>query len=295
MVFGFLKNTLQKIYNTVTSPIKALFARPLDEQAFADLEVILLSADTGIKTTKLIMEKVKNAWQHGTLKDGQDLKALLQQELLALLEAQPFTDLNKVIVLVGINGSGKTTAAAKLGNLLKQQNKKILFVAADTFRAAATQQLERWAGQLNADIVIGTEGQDPASVVFTGMQKYKSGNYDAVIIDTAGRLQTKVNLMKELEKIKRVIATQVPDQKITTLLTIDSMLGQNSFEQAKLFNESTPIDGVILTKMDGTGKGGIVFAINNELKIPIAYISFGEKPEQIKKFDASEYVHDLLN
>lgn len=295
MVFGFLKNTLQKIYNTVTSPIKALFARPIDEQALTDLEVILLSADTGIKTTKLIMEKVKHAWQHGTLKDGQDLKALLQQELLALLESQPFTNLNKVIVLVGINGSGKTTAAAKLGNLLKQHNKKILFVAADTFRAAATQQLERWAQQLNADIVIGAEGQDPASVVFAGMQKYKTGNYDAVIIDTAGRLQTKINLMKELEKIKRVIAIQVPDQKITTLLTIDAMLGQNSFEQAKLFNESTPIDGVILTKMDGTGKGGIVFAINNELKIPIAYISFGEKPEQIKKFDAQEYVHDLLN
>lgn len=295
MVFGFLKNTLQKIYSTVTSPIKALFARPIDEQALNDLEVILLSADTGIKTTKLIMEKVKNAWQHGSLKDGQDLKALLQEELLALLESEKFSNLSNVIVLVGINGSGKTTAAAKLGQLLKQQNKKILFVAADTFRAAATQQLERWAQQLNADIIIGTENQDPASVVFAGMQKYKTGNYDAVIIDTAGRLQTKVNLMKELEKIKRVIATQAPDQKITTLLTIDSMLGQNSFEQAKLFNESTPIDGVILTKMDGTAKGGIVFAISNELHIPVAYISFGEKAEQIKKFDASEYVQELLN
>lgn len=295
LVFGFIKNTLQKIYNTVTSPIKALFARPIDEQALNDLEVILLSADTGIKTTKLIMEKVKNAWQHGSLKDGQDLKALLQEELLALLESEKFSNLSNVIVLVGINGSGKTTAAAKLGHLLKQHNKKVLFVAADTFRAAATQQLERWAQQLNADIVIGTENQDPASVVFAGMQKYKTGNYDAVIIDTAGRLQTKINLMKELEKIKRVIATQVPDQKISTLLTIDSMLGQNSFEQAKLFNESTPIDGVILTKMDGTAKGGIVFAISKELKIPVAYISFGEKPEQIKKFDAQEYVQELLN
>ena len=295
MVFGFIKNTLQKIYSTVTSPIKALFARPIDEQALNELEVILLSADTGIKTTKLIMEKVKNAWQHGSLKDGQDLKALLHQELLALLESESFPKLERVIVLVGINGSGKTTAAAKLGHLLKQQNKKILFVAADTFRAAATQQLERWAEQLNADIVIGTENQDPASVVFAGMQKYKTGNYDAVIIDTAGRLQTKINLMKELEKIKRVITVHAPDQKISTLLTIDSMLGQNSFEQAKLFNESTPIDGVILTKMDGTAKGGIVFAISNELKIPVAYISFGEKPEQLKKFEATEYIQELLN
>ncbi|CAN5181305.1 hypothetical protein BH09DEP1_BH09DEP1_6210 [soil metagenome] len=295
MVFGFLKNTLQKIYSTVTSPIKALFARPIDEQALTDLEVILLSADTGIRTTKMIMEKVKSAWQHGTLKDGQDLKALLQQELLQLLESQQFGTPAPIILLVGINGSGKTTAAAKIAHSLIEQNKKVLFVAADTFRAAATQQLERWASQLHSDIVIGAENQDPASVVFAGMQKFKAGGYDAVIIDTAGRLQTKTNLMKELEKIKRVIAMQAPDQKITTLLTIDSMLGQNSFEQAKLFNESAPINGVILTKMDGTGKGGIVFAINNELQIPIAYISYGEKPEQIKKFEASEYVQELLN
>lgn len=295
MVFGFLKNTLKKIYSSVTSPIKALFARPLDEQALAELETILLSADTGIKTTHLIMGKVKDAWQHGNLKDGQDLKALLEQELLSLLQSKPFETLSPIIVLVGINGSGKTTTVAKLAHMLKQQNKKVLFVAADTFRAAATQQLERWASQLNADIVIGAEGQDPASVVFTGLQRYKTGNYDTVIIDTAGRLQTKINLMKELEKMKRVITTQAPDQKMTTLLTIDSMLGQNSFEQAKLFNESTPIDGIILTKMDGAAKGGIVFAISNELKIPIAYISFGEQPEQLKKFDTHEYVHDLLN
>ena len=143
--------------------------------------------------------------------------------------------------------------------------------------------------------MIGKEAQDPASVIFAGIQKFKQENYDVLIIDTAGRLQTKINLMKELEKIKKVINTQLPDQKITTLLTIDAMLGQNSFEQAKLFHESTPIDGVILTKMDGTGKGGIVFAITNELKIPIAYISFGEKPEQFELFNADEYVHELLN
>ncbi len=295
MVFGFIKDTLQKIYATVTSPIKALFARPIDEQALADLEVILLSADTGIKTTRLIMEKVKNAWQAGSLKEGTDLKALLEKELVALLQSRSFTQLHPIILLVGINGSGKTTSAAKLAYALRQQNKKLLLVAADTFRAAATQQLEQWAAQLNVPIVTGTHAQDPASVVFAGMQEFKNGSYDAVIIDTAGRLQTKLNLMKELEKIKRVIGAQAPGQKITTLLTIDSMLGQNSFEQANLFNESTPIDGIILTKMDGTAKGGIVFSISHELNIPIAYISFGEKPENLKKFDVQEYVKGLLN
>lgn len=293
MVFSFIKKTLQKIYTNVTSPIKALFARPIDEAALKELETILLSADTGIKTTRTLIEKVKSAWQHGTIKEGADLKALLQTELEQLLQNQEFKSTSTLFLLVGINGSGKTTAAAKLAHQFP--GKRILFIAADTFRAAATEQLALWAQKLGADIVIGKEGQDPASVIFAGIQKFKQENFDVLIIDTAGRLQTKINLMKELEKIKRVIAAQLPTTPITTLLTIDAMLGQNSFEQAKLFNESTPIDGVILTKMDGTGKGGIVFAITNELKIPIAYISFGEQPEMFKLFNAHEYVHDLLN
>lgn len=293
MVFGFIKKTLQKIYTNVTSPIKALFARPIDEEALNDLETILLNADTGIKTSRSILETVKNAWQHGTIKEGADLKALLQAELEQILKAHEFKTNSTIFLLVGINGSGKTTAAAKLAYQFK--GKKILFIAADTFRAAATEQLAQWAQKLGVDIVIGKEGQDPSSVIFAGIQKFKQEHFEVLIIDTAGRLQTKINLMKELEKIKRVIASQLPQTPTTTLLTIDAMLGQNSFEQAKLFHESTPIDGVILTKMDGTGKGGIVFAIANELKIPVAYISFGEKPEMFKLFDAHEYVHDLLN
>lgn len=295
MVFGFFKNTLQKIYDTVTSPIKALFGRPIDEQALQKLETILLSADTGIKTTRLILDKVKAAWQKGAIKEGADLKELLKTELQNLLNAHMYKQKADIFLLVGINGSGKTTAAAKLAQLALQNNKRVLFIAADTFRAAATQQLAQWASKLGADIVIGKEGQDPASVIFEGIQKFKQGMYDTLIIDTAGRLQTKINLMKELEKIKKVIAAQLPATPITTLLTIDAMLGQNSFEQAKLFHGSTPIDGVILTKMDGTGKGGIVFAITNELGIPIAYISYGEKPEQFALFNAHDYVTDLLN
>lgn len=293
MVFGFIKKTLQKIYTNVTSPIKALFARSIDEEALKELEIILLSSDTGIKTTRTIIDTVKNAWQHGTIKEGQDLKNLLQIELEKLLQTHPYKADANIFLLVGINGSGKTTSAAKIAHQFP--GKKILFIAADTFRAAATEQLAQWAQKLGSEIVIGKEGQDPASVIFTGIQKFKQEQFDVLIIDTAGRLQTKINLMKELEKIKRVIAAQLPNTPVTTLLTIDAMLGQNSFEQAKLFHESTPIDGVILTKMDGTGKGGIVFAITNELKIPVAYISFGEQPEQFKLFDAHEYVHDLLN
>lgn len=292
-MFGFIKKTLQKIYTNVTSPIKALFARPIDAQALGELETILLSADTGIKTTRTIIEKIKTEWQHGAIQQGSDLKNLLQTELEGLLESKPYTPHTSLFMLVGINGSGKTTAAAKLANLFP--GKKILFIAADTFRAAATEQLARWAQKLGAEIIIGKEGQDPASVIFAGIQKFKQEHFDVLIIDTAGRLQTKINLMKELEKIKRVIAAQLPNTPITTLLTIDAMLGQNSFDQAKLFHESTPIDGVILTKMDGTGKGGIVFAITNELKIPVAYISYGEQPDMFKPFNAHEYVSSLLN
>ena len=198
-------------------------------------------------------------------------------------------------MLVGINGSGKTTLAAKLAYHAKSKGKKVLLVAADTFRAAAQEQLGLWAQKLNADIELGKQGQDPASVVFAGCQRYKQQGYDTLIIDTAGRLQTKTNLMKELEKIKRVIGQQVPNQTINTILTVDSMLGQNSLEQARIFHESTKLDAIALTKMDGTGKGGIVFAIADELGIPVAYITYGEAIEHLKIFDADEYVQNLIN
>jgi fused signal recognition particle receptor len=215
--------------------------------------------------------------------------------LLHILTTPPAATLDsQVFVLVGINGSGKTTFAGKLAHKLKQEGNNVLLVAADTFRAAAPEQLTAWAQNIGVDIVLGTPNQDPAAVVFAGCERFKKENYDAIIIDTAGRLHTKTNLMNELAKIKRVITKQLPDKSITTLLTIDAMLGQNSFEQAKLFKECTDVNGIVLTKMDGTGKGGIVFAIAHQLHIPIAYISFGEQLDNIKLFDAQEYVHDLL-
>ena len=200
-----------------------------------------------------------------------------------------------VYLLVGINGSGKTTFAAKLALKWLQKNKKVLLTAGDTFRAAATKQLEFWADKIGTEIVTGKQGQDPGSVVFAACDKFKKDSVDILIIDTAGRLQTKINLMNELSKLKRIIQKQLPEAKICTLLTIDAMLGQNSFEQAKIFNKATNVDGIVLSKMDGTGKGGIVFAINQELDIPVAFITFGEKPEHIKSFEAQEYIEQLLS
>lgn len=295
-MFSFIKDKLKKIYTAVTSKLGVLFGKKtIDHATLKELEVLLLSADTGVKTTRHIIAQLEQQWNNGTIKEGSDLKKSLEKILLEILNQQQFHDTQTITLLVGINGSGKTTFAAKRAHELAQQGKKVLLVAADTFRAAATEQLAQWAQSIGVQLVTGSNGQDPAAVVFAGCEKFKSDQFDALIIDTAGRLQTKKNLMLELEKIKRVINKHLPETPITTLLTIDSMLGQNSFEQAKLFNEATQVNGIVLTKMDGTGKGGIVFSIVNELHIPVAYISFGEQLDQYKLFDKKQYVHDLLN
>ena len=294
-MFNFLKNKLKKIYNQVTSKVSDIFSRrTIDEETLKELEVILLSADTGVKTTRSIIENLKAQFKQGKIQEGQNLKEALEKQLLDILQTKkPVTD-SKVYLMVGINGSGKTTFAAKLANKCKNGGKKVLMVAADTFRAAATEQLEKWADSTGVEIVTGQQGQDPTSVIFKGCEKYKNENFDVLIIDTAGRLQTKINLMKELEKIKKIIKRHFPEEPINTILTIDAMLGQNSLEQAKIFNESTDVTNIVLTKMDGTAKGGIVFAISQELGIPISFISFGEKLDQFKIFEATEYISELL-
>lgn len=294
-MFNFIKNKLKKIYTQVTSKIGGLFARQqIDEQTLKELEEILLSADTGVKTTRTIIENLKEQFKKGEIKGGQDLKKALEEQLCKALTIKETAVGSKIFLMVGINGSGKTTFAGKLANKFKNEGKKVLMVAADTFRAAATEQLEKWAQSVGVGIVTGTENQDPASVVFKGCEEYKNKNFDIIIIDTAGRLQTKTHLMRELEKIKKIINRHFPDETINTFLTIDSMLGQNSFEQAKIFNESTDVSGIVMTKMDGTGKGGIVFAITKQLNIPVSYVSFGEKVDQIREFNAKEYVQELL-
>lgn len=297
-MFSFIKQSLQKIYSNVTSRLSTLFQRrSIDAATFQELQKILLSADTGAPTTKKIITTLQQQYQNGMIQEGSSLQTALKHLLLSILETQPCSSsmsTKQIIILVGINGSGKTTFAAKLAHQYKKEGKQVLLIAADTFRAAASEQLALWAQRIGIDIVQGKEGQDPASIVFAGCQRFKKERYDKVIIDTAGRLHTKVNLMHELAKIKRVIAKQISDELIATILIIDSMLGQNSFEQAKLFKECTSVDGIALTKMDGSAKGGIVFSIIDELAIPIWYITYGETVAQLKVFNNQDYVENLL-
>ena len=294
-MFNFIKNTLKKIYSTITSQLATLFAtNQVDQSTFQKLERILLEADTGVPTTRALIKELHHEMAQGSLTTGDQLKQALQTKLLALLTQKTFAQQGTIYLFVGINGSGKTTTVAKMAQHCKQQGKKVLVAAADTFRAAAVQQLQGWTEKIGVNLVVG-QSSDPAAVVFTSCQKFKDEKYDILLIDTAGRLQTKTNLMKELEKIGTIVAKQLPNQKITTLLTVDSMLGQNSLDQARLFNESTKLDGIVLTKMDGTAKGGIVFAIMQELQVPVAFITFGEQLEQIKPFNPAEFVDGLLN
>lgn len=295
-MFNFIKTALKKVYTSIGSRLEQLFgSKPVDETTLTQLQTILLEADTGVETTKKLIEAIKKEMKAGQLATGDDLKKALQKELETILTAAPYqkTDAT-IILLVGINGSGKTSTAGKLAQLLTAQHKLPILVAADTFRAAAVEQLRIWAERTNSLFIQGSEGQDPASVVYAGLEALQAGKGTHLIIDTAGRLQTKSNLMQELEKIRRIIQKKCPDTPVSTLLTIDAMLGQNSFDQAKLFHESTAVDGIILTKMDGTGKGGIVFAISSTFTIPVAFITYGEELTTIKAFDAHEFVSDLL-
>jgi len=294
-MLGFIKSKLKKIYDSVTTKLHFLFSREtIDQDALKELERILIAADAGVQTTKKVMAELQKKFERGEITQGQDLKQALEELLLETLSTKKHKPVSELFLLVGINGSGKTTFAAKLANHLKQQGKKPLLVAADTFRAAAQEQLSEWATKVGVPLEIGKSGQDPASVVFKACERFKQEGLDALIIDTAGRLQTKTNLMKELEKIKKIITRHFPETPINILLTIDSMLGQNSLEQARIFHESTELNGVVLTKMDGTAKGGIVFAIVQELGIPVAYISFGEQLDQFKIFNGGEFVTQLM-
>jgi len=294
-MFNFIKEKLQKIYNSVTTQLHAVFSKPSIDQATIDeLYKLLIQADTGVTTTKKLIQHIQTEFQSGALSSGQDVQKLIEQDLTATLAASQSAPKAQVYLLVGINGSGKTTLSGKLAHFFKDQHKSVILAAADTFRAAAPEQLQQWANMAQAELIMGKQGQDPAAVTFDACQQFKKSNADILIVDTAGRLQTKENLMKELEKIKRIVTIQLPGYAICTLLTIDAMLGQNSFVQAKIFHEATKVDGIALTKMDGTAKGGIVFSIVQELKIPVLYLSWGEHIQDLTPFDPQQYIKNLL-
>lgn len=297
-MFGFVKEKLKKVYQSFTKKISSLFSRASEKEPFLiQLKELLLSSDMGVRTTKKVLDLVGTYLDTlRTKPEPEVVKEYLQKILVDLLHHEEgviaFPD---IVFMVGVNGSGKTSFVAKFAHLLKQHKKKVLLIAGDTFRAAATDQLAEWGKRIDVEVFVGKENQDPASVIFDGCERFKQGGFDHLIIDTAGRLQTKVNLMRELEKMRKVVDRQLPEHSKAAWLTIDAMLGQNSFQQAEIFHQATHVDGLVLTKLDGTGKGGVVFAIVEHFKIPVVYVTFGEATADIKAFDADEYVNDLLN
>ena len=295
-MFGFIKDKVSKIYNQFTNKAVSIFSRKsLDNEFIKDLESLLLSADTGVKTTKKIIAKLQDDIGSKKIVDGEQAREELEKLLISELNEYKSKQLKpKILLLVGINGSGKTSFIGKFANELKNNGKSVLLVAGDTFRAAAVEQLKSWGDKIGVQTFVGKPNQDPAAVIFDACKFFVEEDFDHIIIDTAGRLQTKTNLMKELEKIRKVVSKVLPQADINCWLTIDSMLGQNSLRQAEAFSQATKNDGIVLTKLDGTGKGGIVFSITNELKLPIVYVTFGESVEDIKTFDSQEYVKGLM-
>jgi fused signal recognition particle receptor len=277
----------------------------VDEAVLDDLEATLLAADLGVKTAQDILAHLRDQVSRRKLHEARELRSALEQEILAVLESpsgaraaplakRPPPGLPEVIFVVGVNGVGKTTSIAKLAHYFLQQNRRPLLCAADTFRAAANEQLEIWAGRLNIEIIMQKPGADPSAVVFDALAAAKKRRDDPVIVDTAGRLHTKYNLMAELEKMCRIAGREVPDAPHQVLLVIDATTGQNGLQQARQFTEHAGTTGIILAKLDGTAKGGIVVAIARELGLPIQFVGIGEKVEDLLPFSPREFVESLF-
>jgi len=297
---GSFRDALAKTRENLAGHLNALVGRQLvDDQFWQELEETLIAADFGVPTTEKIIGQLKVAAQQQNLRAAQDVVRVFRTDVADYLNhprvAPPAVESKPhVILVVGVNGSGKTTTIGKLAAKERARGRSVLFVAADTFRAAAADQLAVWAGRVGADIVRRKEGADPAAVVFDGLVAAKSRAVDVVFLDTAGRLQTKHNLMEELKKIERVIAREVEAAPHETLLVLDASTGQNALSQAKLFHDATKVSGIVLTKLDGTSKGGIIVAIMDQVDLPVQFIGFGERTEQLGPFDPKSYVEALF-
>ncbi len=277
--------------------------RHVDEDFFDDLEDMLIESDVGYDMAMKLSDELREEVKLQNAKSKQDVSNVIIEKMVELYDEagqdeNPDLTMAKegptVIMFVGVNGAGKTTTIGKMAALFKKQGKKVLLAAADTFRAGATEQLDVWAKRDGVDIVTGPENGDPAAVVFDAVKRAKDENYDILFVDTAGRLQNKVNLMNELAKMKRILTREIPDAPHEVLLVLDATTGQNALNQAKLFKESTDVTGIVLTKLDGTARGGIVLAIRNELHLPVKYVGLGEKVDDLQKFDAGDFVYGLF-
>ena len=297
--FDKLKQGLFKTKSAIVGKVDALFKKfvRVDEDLFDELEELLISADIGVTTTEEILDELRDIVKDNRLKDPEDVKKALYEILRRMIGEHETLNLStkpSIILVIGVNGVGKTTSIGKISAELKRSGKKVVVAAADTFRAAAAEQLTVWCDRAGVDIVKQGAGADPASVVFDAINAVKSRGADVLIIDTAGRLHNKKNLMDELAKIDRVIRRELPDSAKETLLVLDATTGQNAVYQAKEFKEASAITGLILTKLDGTAKGGIIISIRKELGIPVKFIGVGEQIDDMKPFDSKEFASALF-
>lgn len=299
------KEGLTKTRDNFSSKVNDLVAkyRKVDEEFFEELEEILIQADVGFDTVMQLIDELKMEVKRKNIQDSKDVQSVISEKLVEIYRDadETSTEINiqenalTVILFVGVNGVGKTTTIGKLAHKYKAEGKNVLLAAGDTFRAGAIEQLEVWGERVGVEVIKQAAGSDPAAVMFDAVQSAKARNTDILLCDTAGRLQNKVNLMKELEKVKRVIEREVPGAPHEVLLVLDATTGQNALIQAKTFKEATNVSGIVLSKLDGTAKGGIVLAIRNELKIPVKLVGLGEKMDDLQEFDAEKYVYGLFS
>ncbi|WP_047984908.1 signal recognition particle-docking protein FtsY [Ornithinibacillus californiensis] len=299
------KEGMEKTRKSFSGKINDLIARyrKVDEDFFEELEEVLISADVGVMTVMDFIDELKFEVQRRNIKDTAEVKDVISEKLVDIYygdDDEEIETLNiqedglTVILVVGVNGVGKTTSIGKLAHRLKADGKTVMLAAGDTFRAGAIEQLEVWGERAEVEVVKQNAGSDPAAVIFDAIKAAKSRKVDVLLCDTAGRLQNKVNLMNELSKVKRVIEREIPGAPHEVLLVLDATTGQNALSQAKTFSESTDVTGIVLTKLDGTAKGGIVLAIRHELNIPVKFVGLGEKAEDLQKFDANAFVYGLF-
>ena len=298
--FSKLAEGLSKTRNNIMNSVSNIFTGHdiIDDDFYEELEETLIMADLGISTTTSVIENLKAKVKELKIKDPADCKKHLMDSLKEQMQVKPdaydFENKRSVVLMIGVNGVGKTTSVGKLASQLKNSGKKVLVAAADTFRAGAIEQLTEWARRSDVELIAQKEGSDPAAVVFDAVNAAKARNVDVLICDTAGRLHNKKNLMDELNKIYRIIGKEYPEAAIETLVVVDGTTGQNAKEQARQFSEAAPVNGIVLTKLDGTAKGGIAIAIESELSIPVKYIGIGEQIDDLQKFDADQFVEALF-